>query len=62
MSSGITMAAAKHIFKMCVEHFNKTGAIIDKTPTEMAEEYDLLLPTSGPSLGSLLLCAWIIKN
>ena len=48
------MAAAKHIFKMCVEHFNKTGAIIDKTPTEMAEEYDLWIADEWTQLGFII--------
>jgi hypothetical protein len=50
-SHGITMPAAKYIFKMCAEHFNKTDTLLDKTPTELAEEHDLWMADCWTHLG-----------
>ena len=48
---GITMAAAKSISKICAEHFNKTGTLLDKTPIELAEEHDLWMADCWTHLG-----------
>lgn len=48
---GITMAGAKFIFRICVEHFNKTGQFLEKPAAEIADEHDLWLVDEWTHLG-----------
>lgn len=48
---GITMAACKFIYRLYVDHFDKTGQYLEKTVTELAEEYDLWVVDGWSHLG-----------
>ena len=52
---GITAAAGKFIYRKYVEHYNKYGTHLTKTPDEIAEEYDLWLVDEWTHLGFCIL-------
>lgn len=55
MTRCITKTACKFILKIAVEYFEKNGTQIQKSPMEIADEYDLWMVDEWTMLGHIII-------